>query len=171
MRLIGFFFLTIGGGGCGFYMAYRLTERVKQLRQLYQLLLMLQGEIRYQNSLLQEAFMAMAGRLLGWQNQFLEEISLQLKNQTEKTMEQLWCEEVRKLPDYTSFSEEEVKLLLELGGQLGYLDREMQLTTLEFYKKRVIDLIEELERQKTEKCRLYRVLGVASGMFVALLLL
>ncbi len=170
MKIIGFVFLTLGGGGYGFYMAYRLTERLKQLRQLYQLLLILQGEIRYQNSLLQEAFLAMSERVSGWQKQFLEELTTELTKQTEQTLEQLWTEIVNNLSSYTAFEKEDRKLLLELGGQLGFLDREMQLTTIEFYKKRLSDSIEELEQQKSEKCRLYRVLGVASGMLVALLL-
>lgn len=164
MKVIGLLFVILGSSGFGFYMSHCFQERIKQLRQLYQMLLMLEGEIRYQNTLLQEAFFIMSRRLGGWQKYFLENLG-------EKYDKQLWVKEVEKLPSYTAFVEDDIKLLLELGGQLGYLDKEMQMNTLEFYKKRLLDTIDILERQKNEKCKLYRVLGVSCGMLVALLLL
>lgn len=171
MKLAGTLFLVAGTGGYGFYMAGQITKRLQQLQELYQLLLMLQGEIRYQNALLEEAFGAMAGRLDGWRHHFLQNLCRNIAAGTGQALEVLWRQEAEKLLDDTCLNANDIQLLLELGGQIGYLDRSMQVTTIEFYKNRLSGIIEEAEQKKEGQCRLYRVLGLAGGTLAALVLL
>ena len=65
-------------------------------------------------------------------------------------------------------SEEKRKISL-LGERLGYLDREMQLRQLELYETDFQYLLQNLQKDKAEKKKIYRSLGAMGGIMLAVL--
>lgn len=63
------------------------------------------------------------------------------------------------------------QLLLEFGAGCGPYDQQRQEEHIRHYRERLAALGEDLHRQTAEKSRLYRVVGLAGGGALALLLL
>ncbi len=171
MKLAGFLILVAGSGGYGFSIACRVETRLRQLQELCQLLLMIQGEIQYRNAVLEEAFQAIAGRLDGWRSQFLRRLCEKMAMASGETLESLWRQECRRLRKETCLNGKDIQFLEEIGSQIGSLDRKMQVTTLEYFQLRLSHAMEEARQKKEGQCRLYRALGIAGGMLAALVLI
>ena len=57
-----------------------------------------------------------------------------------------------------------------LGGELGYPDRQLQIHTVAVYRQDIKEILEELKKQYPQSCRLFRTLGMAAGILLAVLL-
>ncbi len=68
-------------------------------------------------------------------------------------------------------SRQEYEDLVKLGGMLGYLDVEMQLNILDYYLEQLKQSAKESRETAGSRRRLYRYLGLLSGMFLVLLLI
>ena len=72
-------------------------------------------------------------------------------------------------PEY--MQPEEKAILEELGETLGSTDVQGQLESLGAHRDALRELISEAERERREKGRLYRILGVTAGLFAAVILI
>ena len=70
-----------------------------------------------------------------------------------------------------SLLQEEQELLLRLGQELGTLDLEEQVRSLQHCLDQWRQHIEGLQRKVESHGRLYRGIGVSVGVFLAILLL
>ena len=66
---------------------------------------------------------------------------------------------------------EDREKLLSLGGQLGYLDTQMQERTLLLYLEQLELSVSRLRGEIREKCRLSTVLGVMGSLFLVIVML
>lgn len=67
--------------------------------------------------------------------------------------------------------DEELDKLINLGGQLGVADIEMQVKTLDLYLEEMSLSMEEMRGGMKAKVRLCHCLGVMSGIFITVLLI
>ena len=68
------------------------------------------------------------------------------------------------------FAKEDKEKLLSLGGQLGYLDTQMQERTLLLYLEQLELSISGLRGEIREKCRLSTALGVMGSLFLVIVM-
>ena len=61
--------------------------------------------------------------------------------------------------------------LIRLGGELGTIDIEMQVRTLDLYLEQMEQKMEDMRTEQKEKIRLYQCIGVTGGVFLAIILL
>ena len=61
--------------------------------------------------------------------------------------------------------------LIRLGGELGTIDIEMQVRTLDLYLEQMEQKMEDMRTEQKEKIRLYQCIGVTRGVFLAIILL
>ena len=61
--------------------------------------------------------------------------------------------------------------MIHFGENLGYLDKEMQLATIDLYLATIETEIEEAVRTVKEKTYLYNSLGVMAGIFLTIILI
>ncbi len=59
----------------------------------------------------------------------------------------------------------------ELGRYLGYLDKEMQLANLDLYLSETDEKLVRLAQELPARKKLFQVLGVMAGLFLAILFL
>ena len=57
-----------------------------------------------------------------------------------------------------------------LGSDLVYPDRQLQIHTVAVYRQEIKELLDELKKQYPQSCRLFRTLGMAAGILLAVLL-
>ena len=60
--------------------------------------------------------------------------------------------------------------MIQFGENLGYLDKDMQINTLDLYITQLETEITELAENLKEKTYLYNTLGVMAGVFISIVL-
>lgn len=169
LKLAGAILIICASAGIGYSKCRELTLREKNLENFLQLLLCLKGEIRCGNSSLPEALRDTAGRCQGTYRDFLNGAASCMVANTEESLSVIFqnCTE-EYLAEICLTSEEKRKISL-LGERLGYLDREMQLRQLELYETDFQYLLQNLQKDKAEKKKIYRSLGAMGGIMLAVL--
>jgi stage III sporulation protein AB len=155
----------------GFYCGNELKSRINDIKELRKLMVLLRGDIRYGNTPLPEAICAIARRHEGSFKAFLEKVSARLNENLGYTFSQVWKEAVEAELLSTSLNKKDKLGLIQFGENLGYLDKEMQMNTLELFLTQMEDEIIELSKTAKEKSYLYSTLGIMAGIFVTIILI
>lgn len=176
LRILGAFLVMTGSTGVGMYFGSNLQDRLGKLQMIKRHFMAMRGDIGYSGTTLPEALETMAEKLSQSGEcrefqEFYQEVSQRLLAREGIPFREIWEEAIERHLKKTTLNKNDLQLLSSLGGQFGYLDREMQLKTIDLYLER---LEEErlLEVQKAgEKMRLYRTLGILAGAFLIVVML
>lgn len=155
----------------GSYYGNRLTERMKQLRQLYQSMQLLKGEISYQHATLAEAFVQAGRRCEGCIGRWFMDLGERLNEKDAALFVEVWEPSLDKLFKETAFTKEDIALLREFGKNLGYLNLQMQENRILFFMDQLSTNMHQLEREIVERQRLYRTMSLLGGCFLIILLI
>ncbi len=154
----------------GLYYCSRLSSRLTCLRQLYQGMQLLKGEICYRHGTLSEAFLE-AGRRCGNDiGAWMEDIGQSLMDKSSATFCEHWNPSVEQLRKRVVLSEEDMDMLKEFGKNLGYLDLQMQESRILIFMEQLDMQMKELRDTMKERQRLYRMLGFLGGCFLIIVL-
>jgi stage III sporulation protein AB len=170
-KIIGSILVIASSTGIGFFFGNELKYRIHDLKELRKMMVLLQGDIRYANTPLPEAISSIARRNTGILGNFFTMTSKRLYELSGKTFSQIWKESVQKEVICTSLSKKDKLQMMEFGESLGYLDKEMQMNTLELYIAQLTEEITELSKNVNEKTYLYNSLGIMSGIFVTIIMI
>lgn len=159
--------------GISMYYTRILKKRVEAMKIMRKNMLLLKGEIRYSQSALNEAFIHIAEKNKGCYKKFFEHVSHEMEEFQGETFYEIWKRQLGEdLSEAKSgLNKEDIRQLLVLGETLGFLDKEMQLNTLDLYLETVEGEIQHLFKDMPEKIRLYQVFGVTGGIFLSILML
>jgi stage III sporulation protein AB len=141
-----------------------------ELYLLKQAIYMLRGEIKYSRSTLPEAFGILAERTSAPFSGFFGMLEKELARQEGQSLKVIWEHEIRRSLGNSTLRKEEKRKLGQLGDGLGYLDLEMQLSTLELYLEQLNEDIARASGELETKQKLYKSLGIAGGAFLVILL-
>ena len=155
----------------GWYFSNELKTRIKDLKDLKKLIYLLRGDIRYANTPLPEAVQALSIRHEGKYRRFLTVIAERLHELGGISFYQIWKEAVEKELSSTSLSTKDRTGLIQLGETLAYLDKDMQMNTLDLYISQLEDEINDLSKNVKEKSYLYSSLGIMGGLFITIIML
>ena len=169
IRLLGAAFLTVGCGGLGLLAVNRLDSRVRDLRELSAGLEILQRELGWRLSPLPEAMEAAAAGTKDRAAQFFSFGAQQSKRLAGTPFRTLWSKGLEQCP--LRLNREDRSLLEQLGPVLGRYDGDSQRQAVE---NALASLSRQLARAEDDRRRLgrvYGVLGVTAGLFLALVLI
>lgn len=171
LKFVGIVFVMSACAMFGFSMSNDYMTRLKNLEQFKKLLLLLQGEIKHNNSGINEAVKRVAEKTDNVMREFLKYVS-EVFEQEQLTMREAWDRGVSDvLKKRTLLDEKDLLTIKEVGINLGVTDRETQIHNIHTCMD-VIDMtMNELNVTRGEKCRLYRTLGVMAGAFMAIVLI
>lgn len=175
VHILGAFCVIASCTGIGIYAGSSRKDRLEKLRAVRQHFSMLEGDIRCGFSTLPEALSNLYMRLekgtFSEMELFYKTVADRLFEREGKTLQEIWSGEANRCLSGSSLTKEDIRLFSALGGQLGCLDRDMQLTTIDLYMSR---LEEEIGRQAEtigETMRLCRTLGLLAGIFIVVVVL
>lgn len=171
LKIIGFIFVISASSLLGFVSSNDYKVRIDDLLYIKNVIIMIRGEIKYQKAPLPEAFYHVGKRVKAPFDTFLLAISERLENKDGDTFSHIWKDEISKNLIGTRLLKKDLNLFMQIGEQLGYLDNEMQLASLDLYMEQLDVEIIASEKRKTEKCRIYQCVGIISGLFVSIILL
>lgn len=170
-KVVGCILIILSSTLMGFYCSNELKARINDIKELRKLIVLLRGDIRYANTPLPEAICAIARRHEGSFKEFFTRVSERLSENSGNTFSQVWKEAVDLELLKTSLNKKDKSLLIQFGENLGYLDKEMQMNTLELFLAQIEDEINDLSKTVKEKSYLYSTLGIMAGIFISIILI
>lgn len=156
-------------GGLGFMKGQRLRKRIRMLEQLVRLLEHMERELEFGREPLPQVMLKLSEKNTGSLQMFLQHTSRQLQ-QGKAGVAVVFADNVRKYLSDGDLLAEDLSGLCRLGTELGYPDRQLQIHTVSVYRQEIKGLLEELKKQYPGSCRLYRTMGMAVGILLAVLL-
>lgn len=148
-----------------------LEKEYRQLGELQKIISMLQGEIRYARAFLSEAFDSIARTAGEPYKGWMTVMYRSMDERESGSFAHIWEESAKECLACLSIGQAEKRRLYSLGKYLGNADTQMQLTHLKMYEEQLDTLRKEKYQSLQTKKRLYRVLGAAGGIFLAILLI
>ncbi len=170
-KIIGCVFIISSCTGMGFLFASEIKRRIEDLKAAKSMAILLRGDIRYAQTALPEALENAARRHEGRLAPFLKRVSGELKQYSGASLKEIWKKAVKEELTHTSLSKKDKECLVQLGDHLGYLDKDMQMNTIDWYITQVDEIMKDVTAESKQKMRLYQSLGVLFGLFVIILIL
>lgn len=178
MKYLGIGIMAVSLAGAGFLAADRWRERLEILLLLRRMVYCLKGEILYAGYTLPEALAQAGNRFAGERNGVLREppaFFLRVSSRTEAERGtpffSVWKEEMEKFPRDFPLDRADRQALCTLGENLGYADRDRQEKMFLLYLEQLEDSIDSLKKELAVRTRLYRSLGAAAGLFLAVIMM
>ena len=142
--------VILAGSGWGMLQAAKIEECYRQMRYLRKLIFRIRSEIRYSRRVLPEAFLSVGSEA--------------------QEPYKMWLLSLYERP-VIGIPQDMLESLIRLGGELGTIDIEMQVRTLDLYLEQMEQKMEDMRTEQKEKIRLYQCIGVTGGVFLAIILL
>lgn len=169
IRLMGAALLVAGCGGIGMSAVGRLDGRVRDLRELAAGLELLRRELGWRLTPLPEALAAAAEGTQGRAAQFFQFCAQRAGRLSGTTFQQLWREGLERCP--LRLDREDRALLEQLGPVLGRYDGDSQCQAVDKALAGLARRQTQAEENRRRLGRVYGVLGVTAGLFLAILLI
>lgn len=171
LKVIGSVLTITSMAAMGFYFSSILRTRAEELLELKKYFMILKGEIRYHRTPLPEAMGELAARSsIGFQS-FFQSVHENLKALSGQTFYQVWARSVEECLGDTCLSKEDKASLKRFGENLGFLDQEMQINTIDLYLSQLEEQRKRLTIEMKDRTRIYNLLGIAAGIFITIIML
>lgn len=159
----------MAGGGLGFAMAEKFRLRPEQLRQLQFALTVLGSEIRFRNSPLPAGLQAVGEVTPAPVGLLFADLAGKLAHSDGRGLEWAW-HQVQPNPAL-ALAEEDYALLKNLVQVLGISSVSEQGRQLDLHLEHLRQLEHSAERSRATNEKIWRYLGIFSGLALALILL
>lgn len=148
-----------------------IREGYRQMKYLQRIMYMMESEIRYARSHLGEIFSHIARQAQEPYKSWLSSMQREMSCSEKGTFSDIWEQGTKNALWRRGLPDREVERLLNLGGQLGTVDLQLQMKVLELYQQQLSFSMQEMREKMKVSVRLYHCLGIMSGMLIAVLLL
>ena len=152
--------IAVSCAGLGFVKSQALSGRVEDLLSLRKILRLLKGEISYAGTPLPEAPY----------RDFLQDLSVDMQRYDGDSFAEIFARNTECHLKETRLSKDDREEWKQFGAMLGYLDKEMQLSTLKSFDETLAQKISELKEGLPAQKKLYQSLGVMGGLFLVIFL-
>ncbi|RKI41136.1 hypothetical protein D7V86_22580 [bacterium D16-51] len=170
LKLFGACLVVCGCSGLGWYAVMGYATRIHMLGEVEQALYFLYGEIEYSGSDMIELLDKLSLRG-GYFGSFWSGMAECLQKCDGQRFSEHWQQEIKKIPEIRNLKEEDLGLFLEVGENLGNMDRYTQLHTLEIFQERLHSITGQARAEYREKAKVSMVVSVTAGCLLALLLI
>jgi stage III sporulation protein AB len=170
-KVIGIIVTVSASTLIGLYFSKALVFRLEDMKQLKKILVMLRGEVKYSLSPLPDALEEISNRSHTPFKEFLSCVARELKKFNGHNLQQIWNQAVEEKLKETYLKKEDLTKLKQLGETLGYLDKEMQLNTIDMYLEQLNEEIKYSVDHNSQSEKLYKNLGVLGGILIAIVLI
>lgn len=156
---------------CGAYFAMKERFRLRELEELEQAMLYLNGQIQYLSAPLGEAFESIGWKLNSTLGQIFQENAEQLLQSAGETAEMIWEEIWKKEASHTFLTDEDLEAVLSFGRSLGYLDKVRQEESIRLLLRYIEGALLQGRKRLEKNGRLYYGMGCLSGLLIIVSLL
>lgn len=171
LRGMAIVLMVIACGLLGFTKSKAESGRIKDLKMLRRMTSLLSGAVSYGAVPLPSALWSVGGKMGNPYKEFLQQVSKELDDLSGQSFTEVFSRNVDGYLLNTHLHREDRENLKAMGADLGFLDKQMQLQTLQGYHGEVDQKIEELQEGLPARMKLYQSLGIMGGLFFAILLI
>lgn len=172
MRLIGGITVIGATSLLGMEQAKSVQEQYEEMLYLQKLVYYIQSEIGYARTYLSEIFEMTGGKTKEPYRRWLLELSNWMKKENQERFYEMWEKSIEMYLDKeVKIPKKEIQRLKELGKQLGTSDVQSQIRFLEFYLQQLRETVNDLRMNLYTRKKLSYCMGIASGIFLFVLLI
>ena len=171
LKITGAALVIFACGALGYGKSAGISARLSLLREIEKMLLLLMGEITYRKEALPEAMLRVSGKVQEPLDSFLKDTAKMAQKYQGERFACIFRENAEKYLKNSNLAQKDFEEFVQLGEYLGYLDADMQKNTSQRYLQQLKTEIDTLAGEMPVKKKLYRSLGMLSGIFLAILLL
>ena len=171
IKLVGCCLILGSSAMLGLYYSSRLSGRLMLLKQWYQAMQLLKGEIGYRHATLGEAFLEVGRRCGQDVGKWMEQLGEEMQKKHSVSFLELWMPALEQWKKGGILSADDIRLLEDFGKNLGYLDVSMQEQRILFFMEQLETQIQLLNASIEKRKHLYRTISVLGGSFLVVLLL
>lgn len=154
----------------GFEWSHRLNTRPKHIRQLKNALLMLEAEIVYSQSPLQDAFSMIANQLPKPVGSFFDMLSKDMQEE-HVDLYRVWEKDVDRLMNVSCLNINEVEIMKQFGRTLGQHDFYQQQKHIQLALSHLDRELEDARENQFRYSKMAKSLGILCGLFIVILLI
>lgn len=168
LRYIVLLLIISGSTSIGFLLSRSYTDRVKELRELSNLINMLKNKITFTHMPLGEIFEDLSKVISNKRiSNVLKNVS---KNIKQKSFENVWNEAIDKERKFLNLKNEDIILVKSLGNLLGKTDIEGQISELNQFSNMLNFQIQKAEEESKKNEKMYKSLGTIIGLVIVIIL-
>lgn len=167
-RIMGCVLIFISCSSLGFLKASSYKARTLELESILEMIKLLDMEITYRRDSLAKAFEKVSYMKGCWFSEVLKACSAMMGT---NTMEQSWQLALEENMDKCPLKEKDIEVLRDFSMGLGKSDIKGQKNYLEPAMLRIEASLAEARAQEQSQSRMYRGLGIAAGVVIAVILI
>lgn len=170
IKIIGVVFIISGGVLAGHYFAEKSLMRIHILEELEQALQFIYGEVEYAAADITGIFASLSVRSRYFKDFWIYMHDRLLANEG-GALYSIWEDGLEKSAFSKYLLYEDRLFMGETGKNIGNLDRQSQLHTLEIFKKRLNNIILAAKSEYKGRAKVCHAAGAAAGIFLSILLM
>lgn len=169
MNWIGAILLIIATSAIGFEKSSRLKKRPLQILHLKSALQIMEAEIVYSQHLIADVCLRISTQVKAPINHFFQQIGE--KMDVYDDLSYLWVSELDQLKTYSALEPDELNILKQFGQTLGHFDLVNQQKQIELAIVYLDRILLDAQSNYSVFSKVYRGIGVLSGVLIALILI
>lgn len=171
LKMVGAILIILAATLCGYYLAKRLSDRTEQIRNLMMCLQLLETEISYGATPLQQAFQKIGQQHSGVVGQLFQRCSKNFLELDGATTAQCWNDALSHIKPHSAFKQVEWEWLEHLGSVIGGSDRQDQQKHLHLMMTHLKKCEGEAREDQLKYEKMYKTLGFLCGAVIVILML
>ncbi len=155
----------------GYVFAQSYEQRIRMLHHFIFSIKIMETDMSYKKSYLLDILIRLSETKDRVVSNFFKGIYSEMHNNPGMDFETLWIKNADLFLKDTPFTNEDMKIIKELGKNLGKIDFINQEKLFQYIHKRLEIQLKEAEEQRDKKSRVYKNLGVAIGITIVVILI
>ena len=170
-KILGAALVCASSALLGIYFARLDSFRRGDLNEWKKALLILRSQIAFAALPLPEAMSAASGRVSGSVSQSLALFAERLQSRDSADVYSIWVNTLNECKSNSYLKQEDWEWLGNFGKTLGFLDRSMQLNSIDLTVSYIDGKSEMLASQSEKNKKMFSSLGILGGMLIVVILL
>lgn len=154
----------------GYYMAEYTKKRMETLEQFKRAFILFADETLYTGAMLCEVFKNTAERTEGLAARVFGEAAAKFREKAAEGAYIIWEESLKNSVKNSFLTEEDINSLIMFGKSLGFSDRRCQVSNVNLAVEYIDNKLYELRKKYIKEAKLFRSLGVLTGLLAAVVI-
>lgn len=151
--------------------ACELGQCYEQARQLELLMVRLRSEMLYARTCLGDVFLSLEKEFPDPFPKWMSQMCREMEKRQGTAFFEIWRDSVTDCLADSGLLEKDRIRLSDLGSQLGEADLEIQIRAIDLYLEEFRRSMEEMRKEMKNKQKLFRCMGIMSGLFITVFLI
>ncbi|MBN7772533.1 stage III sporulation protein AB [Clostridium aminobutyricum] len=155
----------------GYFIALNYSQRETDLKEFLQGMISLESEMQYRRDTIQVCLYRLSQNKENTATLFFSELQQRLSDSKENNFFKSWCLAVDNAYKNRSLTEQDIKIIKDIGLDLGKSDLQSQGRLFSRQYQLLEAQIEQAQENCKTKGKMYRSLGISVGLVIVIILI